>query len=743
MSFSCKMKLKETVDKEDPWAVKIDSVLSKMTLQEKIGQTAQRGKSSRVKEIPETLKAAIRAGAIGSLLNISNPDQVLELQKIAVEESPNGIPILFGRDVIHGHKTIFPIPLGQAAMWNPELVKEGSRIAAMEATSVGIKWTFAPMLDIARDPRWGRIAESPGEDPYLASVLAKAYIEGFQGEDLSDPTSIVACAKHFAGYGAAEGGRDYNTANINQQSLHNVYLKPFKAAVDARAGTFMTGFNELNGVPASGNKFLLKKLLRDTWNYDGFVVSDWESIKEMIPHGYAADGKHAAELAANAGCDMEMTSTTYEKHLATLIEEGKFSEKQLDDMVRNILRIKFRAGLFEHPYFEKKTKPYEPKHLEAAQKAATESIVLLKNENDILPLLPRVKGRRIAAIGPMLQAPHDQLGTWTFDGDETYTKTPFLELLGTYGRGGGPIIFEKTLTHSRDKSTKAFAKAIAAANTSDVIVFFGGEEAIISGEAHSRANINLPGAQEDLILALAKTGKPIVLVLMAGRPITLGNIIDKVDAVLMTWHPGTMGGPAIADVLSGKISPSGRLPISWPKVVGQIPIHYNHKNTGRPVNPEKFVSIDSIPIGAWQSSLGNTSHYLDAGYEPQYPFGYGLTYSSVTYENLKISNDSLKLDSRLKASVTLTNTGNYEVTEVAQLYIQDITASITRPVRELKGFERVTLQPEEQKTVTFELAIKDLEFYNTEGNWVVEPGKFKLWIGPDATRGPETSFVIK
>ena len=729
-----------TIQTSDPKIeADIDRMLGRMSLTEKVGQTAQRGKSSRVKDIPEDLKQAVREGRVGSLLNITKPEQVKELQKIAIEESPSKIPLLFARDVIHGHKTIFPIPLGQAASWNPKLVEAGSRIAAKEATSVGIKWTFAPMLDIARDPRWGRIAESPGEDPFLASALAKAYVRGFQGNSLSDPDSMLACAKHFAGYGAAEGGRDYNTTSIPVSELYNTYLPPFETASREGVATFMTGFNALNGVPVSANPFLLRNVLKEKWNFDGFVVSDWESVKEIIAHGLATDEKHAAQLAAAAGCDMEMTSTTYESFLEELIKENVISENLLDDMVRRILRIKYRAGLFETPYFEAKTQPYEKAHLAKAKEAVIQSCVLLKNDNRALPL--RGSTSKIAVIGPLADAPHEQLGTWTFDGDKTHSVTPLTSLIEFYGKK--QILYTPGLSYSRDRSDQGFDKATEVAKQSDIVLFFGGEEAILSGEAHSRADLSLPGAQAALIEKLSLLNKPIVLVLMAGRPITLEGVINKVDALLMCWHPGTMAGPAITDLLNGTMSPSGKLPISWPKTAGQVPIYYNHLNTGRPVNPEAYVGIEDIPVGAWQSSLGNTSHYLDAGYQPLFPFGFGLSYTSFLYSETQIIQNTISKGEKLIASCTLTNTGNKKGREVVQLYLRDRVASIVRPVRELKGFTSVTLEPGTSQDVSFEITEEMLQFYHPDQGWVVEPGRFEVWIAPNAAEGQKQSFSYK
>lgn len=721
----------------DPDEEYISVLLSKMTLQEKLGQLNQRGTSSRENGISEELKQMVRDGRVGSFLNVQSKESILELQRIAVEESPNGIPLIFARDVIHGFKTIFPIPLGQAASWNPDLVEQGARVSAIEASSTGIRWTFAPMIDIARDPRWGRIAESSGEDPYLTSMMGAAAVRGFQSDDLSNPNSMAACAKHFIGYGAAEGGRDYNTAVISEPLLHNVYLKPFKAAADAGVASFMSSFNEVNGVPASGNEYVLRQILRDDWKFDGIVVSDWNSVTEMIAHGYSANEKEAAYSAARAGLDMEMTSHAYENNMKQLINEGRLSMEQLDEKVKNILRIKLRMGLFESPYFDPNQDVlYAEEHLEAAKEMAIQSMVLLKNES-VLPLSSETKN--IAVIGPLANAPREQLGTWIFDGDENHSVTPLTSLKGKYGEA---VKYASGLAYSRDQSTSGFKSAIKVAKSSEVILFFGGEEAILSGEAHSRADISLPSRQEDLIHELAKTGKPIVLVVMAGRPITLGNIIEKVDAVLFAWHPGTMAGPAVTDLLSGEASPSGRLPVSWPKSVGQIPIYYNHKSTGRPANEESFVHIDDIPLHAWQSSLGNTSHYLDEGFEPMYPFGYGLTYSQFEYSDLTISDDRIKPADTLVVSATVRNTGDVKAAEIVQLYLQDRFGSLTRPVKELKRFERLILNPGQQARVDFRITQKDLIFYNASGDWVAESGVFKVWIAENAKSGLEGEFEL-
>ena len=722
---------------------KVDQILSKMTLEEKIGQTAMRGTSSRDKgPLKKELTDMVARGGAGAFLNVMIPENVDELQRIAVEESRLGIPLIFSRDVIHGFKTIFPIPLALAASWNPENAEVGARVSAFEGTTAGIRWTFAPMMDIARDPRWGRIAESFGEDPYLTSQMAVAMVNGFQTDDLSDPTAMAACAKHFVGYGAAEGGRDYNTAMIPQRELHDIYLKPFKAAADAGCATMMSSFNEIDGIPASGNKYLLTNTLRDDWGWDGFLVSDWDSIVEMIDHGYAADEKEAAKRAINAGLNMEMTSRSYEHHLAALVEEGLVEEAWIDEMVRQILRIKFRLGLFENPYHAKDRGEVLllPENLEKAKKAAIESVVMLKNKDSILPLNKDQK-QTYAVIGPLANAPHEQMGTWVFDGRGENSIVPVDAIRDLVGDAS--VHYAPGLTHSRDRSENGFQAAMDAAENSDVILFFAGEEAILSGEAHSRSNIDLPGAQNQLIAQLSSLGKPLVLIVMSGRPNTIQTQVEQSDAVLIAFHGGNMAGPALADLLFGIASPSGRLPVTWPINVGQIPIYYNHKNTGRPASDKKFVQMDDIEIGAWQSSLGNQSHYLDIGFRPAYPFGFGLTYSTFEYSDLHLSSESIALGGNLKVSATITNTGNAIATEVVQLYVRDLVGDVTRPVRELKGFERVTLKPGESRKVSFTLHTKDLSFHNLEMQEVTEPGDFQLWIAPNAVDGLTAGFRIQ
>ncbi len=716
---------------------KIDNLLSQMTIEQKIGQLALRGTSSRVKGgLSEEFKQMIREGEAGAILNVMKAEQMAELQKIALEESEHGIPLIFARDVIHGFKTIFPIPLGLAASWDSSTAYDCARVSSIEASSIGIRWTFAPMLDISRDSRWGRIAESPGEDPLLASVLAKAYIDGFQNE-FKDNTSLLACAKHFMGYGAAEGGRDYNTVYMNEALMRNIYLPPFKAAIEAGALTVMSSFNEYNGVPASASTFLLKEVLRDDLAFDGFVVSDWNSLTETIPHGYARDERHAAELAFKAGLDMEMTSRAYENHLKTLLENGTIQMADLDIMVANILRTKLRMGLFDAPIPKDNsaTLYYKNAHLEKAKEAAIKSMVLLKNKNDILPLN---SSKKIALIGPLADAPHDQLGTWTFDGEKEHTITP----AHYFQEKTDQISFAPGLTFSRDRSTHGYADALNKAKASDLIIFIGGEEAILSGEAHSRANIALPGKQEELLKELKSTGKPIVLVIMAGRPISLTNIESYADAILMAWHPGTMGGPALYDVLTGIREPEGRLPVTWPKSAGQSPLYYNQKNTGRPADSTSFVQMYDIPLGAWQSSLGNNSHYLDDGFTPHYPFGYGLNYSSFIYSELDLSTNKISQSDSLVVSIKLTNTGNRQSTDLVQLYIQDVVGSITRPVKELKDFQHIKLDAKTDTEVKFVIYPDQLTFYNNDGEKCLESGMFNIWIGPNSASGLKSSFEL-
>ncbi|MDH3616890.1 MAG: glycoside hydrolase family 3 C-terminal domain-containing protein, partial [Gammaproteobacteria bacterium] len=549
---------------------RVNGLLNQMTLSEKIGQMNQVNASDA--DITDQLRAAIGAGRVGSVLNLVDADSVNELQRIAVQESRLGIPLLVGRDVIHGFKTVMPVPLGQAATWNPDIVREGASVAAREAATAGINWTFSPMIDIARDARWGRIAESPGEDPYLAGALAAAMVEGYQGDDLAGTGTLAACAKHFAGYGASESGRDYSTTNIPENELRNVYLRPFKAAVDAGVVTLMASFSDLDGVPATANEFLMRRVLRDEWGFGGFVVSDWDSVRQLAIHGLTENDKESVFQAVTAGVDMEMAGELYAHNLEELIDNGRIDIETIDAMVANILSVKLRLGLFEKPYTDPADLPAiaNDEALETARKAALQSVVLLKNDHGALPLSAE-KLNSIAIIGPLADAPYEQLGTWIFDGDSELSVTPLRSIRDFVG-DNVDVRYARALTSSRSRTTETFGEAVEIAADADAAILFLGEESILSGEAHSRADIDLPGAQAELVRQVRKTGKPVIAVIMAGRPLTLTNILDEVDAILFAWHPGTMGGPAIADLLFGVESPSGKLPVTFPRMVGQIPI---------------------------------------------------------------------------------------------------------------------------------------------------------------------------
>lgn len=721
-------------DKNTEIENKVETLLHKMTLEEKLGQMNQLSPWDF-----EDLAKRVRKGEVGSILNVVNPEEVNKIQKIAVEESRLGIPLIVSRDVIHGYKTIFPIPLGQAATFNPEVVKEGARVAAIEASADGIRWTFAPMIDVARDPRWGRIAESCGEDPYLNAVMGTAMIKGYQGDSLNDPTAIAACAKHFVAYGAAEGGRDYNSTFIPERVLRNVYLPPFKAAADAGCATFMTSFNDNDGVPSTANSFVLKDVLRKEWKYDGMVVTDWASALEMVNHGFCTDGKDAAEKSVNAGVDMEMVSETFIQNLKQSIAENKVSIETIDNAVRNILRLKFRLGLFDNPYVvTPQTVKYAEKHLQTAKTAAEQSVILLKNENQTLPFTDKIK--TLAVIGPMADAPYEQMGTWVFDGEKEHTQTPLTAIKKMYG-DKVKVLFEKGLEYSRDKNTAGIARAVSTARQADAVVVFVGEESILSGEAHSLANLNLQGAQSLLIKELAATGKPVVTIVMAGRQLAIADEVKVSDAMLYSFHPGTMGGPAIADILFGKVNPSGKTPVTFPRMSGQVPIYYAQHKTGRPANPTEML-IDEIPVEAGQTSVGCRSFYLDAGNSPLFPFGYGLSYTTFEYSNLSLASDKLTAQDTLSISFTLKNTGKYDGTEVVQLYVQDKVGSVTRPVKELKRFQRVTLKVGESTQVSLSLPVSELAFWGYDMNYTVEPGDFTLWVGTNSAEGLTKDFSV-
>ena len=719
---------------------RVSSLIEQMSLDEKIGQMHQANGGDDF--ILDHLRHDLQSGHIGSVLNVVNVEVVNELQRIAVEESRLGIPLLIGRDVIHGFKTVMPIPLGQAATWNPDVVRAGAHVAAVEAVATGVNWTFAPMIDIARDARWGRIAESLGEDPYLASELGVAMVQGFQGDDLSDPYAIAACAKHFAGYGASESGRDYATTNIPENELRNIYLPPFKAAVDAGVATLMASFSDLNGVPASGNEFLMRQVLRGEWSFDGFVVSDYNSVHQLTVHGFTENDKESAFEAATAGIDMEMAGAAYDGYLGALVEEGRVSMEVIDSAIANILSTKFRLGLFENPY----TNPSDyPDHtndasLQTAKTAALQSVVMLQNDNEVLPLSAD-KIESVAVIGPLADAPHEQMGTWVFDGDPALSVTGVDGIRSLVG-GTVDVRFVRAMETSRSGESDAFDEAVAVASESDVAILYLGEEAILSGEAHSRADINLPGAQAELVRRIRKTGKPVVAVILAGRPLTLTNIVDEVDAILYAWHPGSMGGPAIADLLFGVESPSGKLPATFPKMVGQIPIYYNQKNTGKPPRRGEIVHIDDIDPYAPQTSLGMSAFHLDAGFEPLFPFGFGLSYAEFSYDNIRSSVAEVVAGESLTISADLSNYGAVAADEVVQLYVRDLVGNVTRPVRELKGFKRVRVEPGQTVTVDFDLHTNDLKFFGRDNRLILEAGDFHAWIGGSSTTDLRSEFRL-
>lgn len=718
----------------------VNSILSTMTLAEKIGQMSQI--CGNEGHISSDLFNQIKQGKVGSVINEVCPDTVNELQRIALHESRLGIPLLIGRDVIHGFKTILPIPLGQAASWSPELVESGARIAAKEAATVGVNWTFAPMIDISRDPRWGRIAESLGEDPYLCSVLGNAMVTGFQTQDLSQGDAIASCAKHFAGYGAVESGRDYATTNIPENELRNVYLRPFKAAADAGVATFMTSFSDLNGVPVTGNEWLVRQVLRDEWQYDGMVVSDWDSISQLSVHGFTENDKESAFEAANATVDMEMASGTYNENLATLVDEKRIRLADIDAAVSRILRLKYQLGLFNEvqPALENVPATLPAAHLQIAKECAQKSCVLLKNEANALPLNINSLNR-IAVIGPLADDGYEQLGTWIFDGEERHSIT-CLQGLQKHTSGKVEIHYEKALATTRSLDNSDFDKAVHAAENSDVAILFLGEEAILSGEAHCRAELDLPGKQNQLIEAVSQTQTPIILVILAGRPLTIENILPKVDAILYAWHPGTMGGEAIAELLFGVESPSGKLPVTFVRKVGQIPLYYGQKHSGKPASEHSFVHMNDVAVRAPQTSLGMAATHLDTHFSALFPFGFGLSYSQFEYQHISVDPAILNIGQELSIEADVLNTGEVDAEEIVQLYVRDMVASVTRPVRELKGFKRVLIKAGETKRIKFNLTLHDLGFYDRSMKFRTEPGHFQAWIGGSSEANMKTEFEI-
>ena len=725
---------------------KVETLLSKMTLEEKIGQmnqyngfwdfTGPAPKGGHAEKKYEDLKN----GLVGSMLNVRGVKDVTAVQKVAVEQSRLGIPLIIGFDVIHGYKTISPIPIAEAASWDLDAIKKSAEMAALESSAAGINWTFAPMVDISRDARWGRVMEGAGEDPYLGSKIAEARVNGFQGNNLSLNSTIAACAKHFAAYGFAEAGRDYNTVDIGTSTLYNMVFPPFIAAKNAGVKTFMNSFNELNGIPATGNKYLQRDILKEEWAYDGFIVSDWGSITEMIAHGHAKDGEHAAELALNAGSDMDMESYLYVKHLENLVGDNKVNLNSIDDATRRILKVKFELGLFDDPYKycdlqrEKEIIGSEGIN-KAALDIAKKSIVLLKNNNNLLPL--KKEGQKIALIGALASDKTSPLGSWRIAADDN-TAISVLEGLNQYS--GNTVTFAKgaDLTYGKtefvtelkinttDKSE--FNKAKEVARNADVVVMVLGEHGFQSGEGRSRTSLDLPGVQQELLEEIFSVNSNIVLVLNNGRPLAINWADENIPAILEAWQLGTQSGHAIAQVLYGDYNPSGKLPMTFPRNVGQVPLYYNYKNTGRPNLP----GPDSV---FW-------SHYNDEENTPLYPFGYGLSYSTFNYSNLSITNNFEK-NSKIEITIDVKNTGAIEGKEVVQLYIRDKYASITRPVKELKGFELLNLKAGETKAAKFELTEKELGFYDNQGKWILEKGEFEVYVGTNSQTKNKKSFELK
>jgi len=703
---------------------RVEALLSKMTLEEKLGQLQQLDGESNGNFRPEHVEL-VRKGLLGSTLNVRGAQRTNQLQRVAVEESRLKIPLLFGFDTIHGYRTIFPIPLGEAATWDPQLAERSASIAAKESYAAGVRWTFAPMVDIARDARWGRITEGAGEDPFLGAKFAAARVRGFQGDNYGTPGKVLACAKHWVAYGAAEAGRDYNTTDMSEYTLRSVYFPPFKAAVDAGVGTLMSAFNDLNGVPTSANPFTLTQVLRQEWRFDGVVVSDYTAVKELINHGAAADDADAARLALSAGVDMEMVSRLFNQKGPELLKQGRLSQVTIDEAVRRILRIKFRLGLFDRPFNDESIERnafLTTESRAAAREIAGRSIVLLKNEREALPLQKNIGS--IAVIGPLADDKQSPLGWWAGDGRDTDTVTPLAGIRSkaspqtkvTYAKGCDVL----------GDSTAGFADATAAARNSDVAIVFVGESKEMVGEAASRSTLDLPGRQMDLVKEIKATGKPTIVVLVNGRPPTIAWIVENVPAIVESWMGGTESGNAIADVLFGDVNPGGKLPVTFPRTVGQVPIYYNHMQTGRP--PE----------------LNNryTSKYFDIPWTPQFPFGYGLSYTQFKISNVQLSAAEIPATGTIRVSADVENVGKRAGDEVVQVYIRDVVASLTRPVKELKGFRRITLQPGEKKQVEFQLGPEQLSGYNREMKLVVEPGEFKVMVGSSSEDVIEKSFRV-
>lgn len=710
---------------------KIEALLSQMTLEEKVGQMTQydfgyyninieinHEKRNQYEEF-------IQDGLTGSIFNIQDVHEANRLQRVAVEKSRLGIPILIGRDVIHGYRTIFPIPLAQSSSWNPQLVQAAAKVSAREASTDGIHWVFAPMVDVTRDPRWGRIAESPGEDTFLAEVMASALVKGVEDNQFNDRPSVASCPKHFAAYGATESGRDYNTVDISERVLREVYLPPFKAAFDAGAQTVMAAFNEVNGVPACANSFLLRKILREEWGFEGVVVSDYNAVFELLNHGLAASEEEACMQSILAGLDIDMDSGIYQKYLPQLVRCGKVPERLIDDAVRRILALKFALGLFDHPYIspsERDAELLSQENQELALELARQSVVLLKNERNLLPLDPNVQ--TIAVIGPLAHNREHPLGPWAFDGRSENVVT-VLEGIRKKVRSDTRVTYAQGCDLEGD-SDDGFAEAIQVACNSDVVVMVVGEGEHMSGEAHSRSSLGLPGVQQQLLKVIHETQKPMVVVVMNGRPLVMNWMDENVSAILEVWHLGIQSGTAIGDILFGSNNPSGKLPVSFPRSLGQVPIYYNRKNTGRP--PE--------------FAEGHASNYLDVPVTPLYPFGYGLSYTEFKYGDVEVEPKVITPDGQTTVRITLTNSGDHAGEEVVQLYVRDMVGSVTRPVKELKGFQRVFLNPGEQMQISFTLNAEQLKFYDADMRFRAEPGEFQVWVGPDSTRGESQRLLI-
>jgi beta-glucosidase len=708
-----------------------DALLTRMTVEEKIGQLvlfSGYGTTTGPMQAQQGLEERIRKGECGNIFNVMSVSQIRPLQKIAVEETRLHIPLLFGYDVIHGYKTIFPICLGEAASWNPALIENASHIAATEGAAAGLDWTFAPMVDIARDPRWGRISEGAGEDPFLGCAIAQARVRGIQGTNLAAADRLLACVKHYAAYGAAQAGRDYNTVDMSERALREIYLPPYRAAIDAGALSVMSSFNELNGTPATANLFLLQQILRDEWGFQGFVVTDYTTINEMVAHGSAADDADAARQALVAGVDMDMQGSVYLNHLKQLLAAGKITEAQINTAAKRILAVKFKLGLFDDPYRHcdaqrEKQILYAKENLAVAHRMACESFVLLKNSAQTLPLKT---GANIAVIGPLADSQRDLLGSWKGEGDWNFVETVLAAI--KRNNAGGTVTFAKGCEIA-STNRSGFVEAVAAAQRADLAVLVLGEAWNMSGEAKCRTSINLPGVQTELLRAIKQTGKPVVVVLMNGRPLALEEESPLADALLEVWFPGTEGGKAVADVLFGKINPSGKLPVTFPRNLGQVPIFYSAKNTGRPVNPAN-------PQEEYKSA------YLDCPNDPLYPFGFGLSYTTFKFSEVRLDRTALKPDEKITATVTVSNTGKFDGAEVVQLYIRDLVGSVTRPLLELKGFQKIELKAGESREVAFRIGEPELSFLRADMTVGTEPGEFQLFIGPNSRDAHPAKFEL-